>query len=248
MAEAGECSDKHPIKVAKKLLKVQGNLPQDKEERKALIAAKAQIVRRERRERFSTRLSSTLMTGLNYVCIKRLSGPGTITSSASADVANGSKMTLSDMPGYAEFTALFDSYRLRSWKVRFQLKMLPVTSSFWNGSAIVDSFPNINPIYMAYDPDDAATPTMTSILQRSDVRCIALGDMKQNVFDVKYPKFAVAAYNGAFTGYAAAGGWVDCGYPGIEWYGWKYVWPMNDSVGIGIAIVHECEWEFRITR
>jgi hypothetical protein len=127
-----------------------------------------------------------------------------------SDSAWSFKFTLDSLDNYTEFTSLFDLYRID--KIVFRL--IPLQNTVEAPATQKD----VGLLYGAVDLDDYAGATVATLCQYPNMK-IANFDEKLT-FAFK-PKFAVAAYSGAFTSYANTGGWIDMGSPSVEHYGLK---------------------------
>jgi hypothetical protein len=108
----------------------------------------------------------------------------------------------------AEFTTLFDQYRINYVVLKFMCGTLE-TNSTDNATMTI-----------ACDYDDGNAPTNVSDLFQYD-NCKIYSYGKDINVKLK-PRIAMAAYGGAFTSYANAGGmWLDVASPAVEYYGVK---------------------------
>lgn len=138
---------------------------------------------------------------------------GLIQSGASSS-AFGYYFLLSALPGYAEFTSLFDQYRIDKVDIflrSMNTKGLPSTLA--NGA--------LSYMVLAPDYDDVSVPSGESaVLQKQNVKILETGD---DYLLTIVPHIAVAAYSGAFTGYDNVGPqWIDSASSSVQHYGWKY--------------------------
>lgn len=137
-----------------------------------------------------------------------------ITSSNAGDTGSV-QFTLDSLPGYTEYTALFDQYRIR--QVRVQCS--PLTAPF-GPATTATTYPTV---YTVIDYDDAATPTGVSQLQQYDT--IEVTPNGQVIERYIKPRAALAAYSGSvFTAFAQAptGMWFDTDNVTIPYYGFKW--------------------------
>lgn len=123
-------------------------------------------------------------------------------------------MMLNQLSQANNLIAIFDTYRIDEVEVTFfpmfRANAFPTTV----GNILVPL------IYTAVDLDDSASPGGVFALEEYGC-CQIHSDDKPFSFSYK-PKWAAAAYAGMTTGYAVAGGWLDCGYPSVQHFGWKY--------------------------
>ncbi len=123
--------------------------------------------------------------------------------------------TLDSLPGYTEFTSLFDQYRITEALVKF----VPLTLEFGPSTNPSVNFPVV---YTVIDLDDNVTPVTTDELKQYDT-CQVISN--QNYFTrCVQPRAALAAYSGAFTSYSQApvSQWMDVASPSIQYYGVKW--------------------------
>jgi hypothetical protein len=127
--------------------------------------------------------------------------------------------SLSSLPAVADFTALFDQYRIAQMRVRFE----PVSSAGYSTT-------QIQSLVTAIDYDDATPPTLeTDLLQYQTVMITSPGVPFERVLN---PHAAIAAYSGAFTSYAQFAGWIDVASPTVQYYGLKYAIPPSTALDI----------------
>lgn len=155
--------------------------------------------------------------GDNYMCTSRTVTLTPISGSTIAEVDVAYSFQLSDLPGYTEFTSLFDQYRIRKVVVRFIPDITIATPASGTGN---------NVAYSAIDLDDSTADTITGIEQYGT--CVVHNNVKP-FSRIIYPKFAIAAYSGAFTSYAQSQGWVDCASASIQHYGLKVAFAQNSG-------------------
>lgn len=141
---------------------------------------------------------------------------GTLTGSATLDQIGSLQFQLTDVPAYAEITALFDQYRI----IQVQIDFIPVLSN--PAQAL--------PLSSSIDYDDAAVPSSLDQIREYDTYSESqYGIVHRRTIN---PRLAMAAYSGSvFTSFANMGQvWLDAGSPGVPYYGLKYVLPAGMSV------------------
>lgn len=140
-----------------------------------------------------------------------------ITYNAVATESHGAfKFKLSDLPSYTEFTSLFDKYRITGIRAYFMPR-----ANIVNQSNLTSSFTEIPPIITVVDYDDASgTDTYTQLEQYENAKV----HYEFKPFSVYFkPMIAVAAYQGAFTGYSSSRKmWIDAASPDVEYYSLKW--------------------------
>ncbi len=139
---------------------------------------------------------------------------------------------LNQLPGYTDFTTLFDLYKITSVDVQFF--MSPISNHVVQTST-AGANTCIPMLYTVLDYDDStplasideALECETCLVHRADeipVRHVA-------------PRMAVAAYSGAFTSYTNLGQqWIDCNSPGVIHYGLKYIFRCANYLAGGTDI------------
>lgn len=147
------------------------------------------------------------------------------TGTGTDTIAYGSVSTyfsLNDVPDVAEFTSLFDQYKIS----KVMIKIIPcqtssLTSDGTNGNALGVIWHDL------VDVDDATAPTATEaglndMREYQNYRSINLYKNGKSITRVIKPHIAYGAYSGAFTSYAnQKSGWIDCGSPTVQHYGYK---------------------------
>jgi len=136
------------------------------------------------------RFLRTVIADVEY-CFRRTSTGADISQIAASDNTGAYSFVLSAVPGYTEFTSLFDQYRIAMvrvvWRPRFNMSAIQAVST------------DVNPLMISViDYDDASTLTITQMLNyqsyketrfdKDHVRCIA-------------PRIAIGAYSGTFTSF-----------------------------------------------
>jgi len=134
---------------------------------------------------------------------------------------------LGALPSYAEFTALFDCYRITGIKLTFIYSA--TSSNMAAGFAYANSMPTLGYVK---DYDDATVAATPLVLYQYDTYKERRLD---NVFKVFFkPRLATSCYSGgAFSGYMRPSGnpWIDSTSTDVQYYGIK--WFID--VGIGGA-------------
>lgn len=119
----------------------------------------------------------------------------------------GLQFSLSSFPGYAEYTGLFDQYKI-------------VDCEMWTEPSLASTATGTNIWYSAVDLDDANTPTSVSTVSLKQ-SAIASGTDAGHYHHF-VPHVAVAEYSGSFTSYGnVPPTWVDSASPGVLHYGLK---------------------------
>lgn len=144
----------------------------------------------------------------------------------------GKSYRLSDFTGYTSFTSVFERYRIR----RIEVWLLPNTTEAPSGA------PEGGTYVTGVDVDDGATPGSYGAVQRMQGAC------ETSVMCGRYiawsPQASVFTYPAATFGSAPQDQWLDCGSPGVEYYGLKFAaGPTNDVVGFATIIRITAEFQ-----
>lgn len=148
----------------------------------------------------------------NRMMVKRVLGPkihyfkrtayysGYISGSTTADVGGSLIGQLNQVPGWTEFKALFDQYKIMALKIRLSPRA---------NSAEVGTNQGLVKVFTAIDTDGGTAPaTIADIIQNETLKIT-----KSNRDVVRYfkPKYAVATSTGTpATGGKVTSGWLDC--------------------------------------
>jgi hypothetical protein len=178
-----------------------------------------------------------------FEVIRTLYVNGFITGAASVGVGAAKNIQLDELPGFTDFTALFDQYRFTNVNYKFlpRNNIQSLTTTAVAGTSILPV------IMVASDPDDSIAPSsVDDLTQYEGVQIrngyeIVRGDFK--------PYAAIAAYGGAFSQFASFDGWVDCAYDDTEWYALKaWITPSGAAQSTfqawNLALRITCEFRF----
>lgn len=156
---------------------------------------------------------------------------------------------LNDLPDYTEFTQLFDQYKLCAVKVTFQQPYNDSeTARFPRASAAQGTaMPSLH-LHHVVDFNDANTLPILNLQQYQNHKVINLSGTslrggKTSVYCK--PRIALAAYEGAFTGYASQRGWLDVGDAAIQHYGLK--WCLDAQYADGLVSISGATWGVTVT-
>lgn len=144
-----------------------------------------------------------------------------------------------NMPNIAEFTSLFDQYKI----LRYSLDIVPRYTS-WDLNTANPALPTI---YWVYDQDDSTVPTAASqIMEHPKVRYRRLD--KPVRITVLRPCIADEIYNTAVTtGYAPRKApWIDLASPSIPHYGIKYFIQGAPNADYKPAFDFKATWTFLV--
>jgi len=143
---------------------------------------------------------------------KRIYNPGTLATVAITPTLVGVNFSLNDIPGYLEFTNLFDYYKITGIRAKF----IPYQTQS-NSTSTINNASNV-PIFFCVDTSDNTPPlTVDELTEFQDCKISNL----YSGFDIYFkPKFADATA-------AARDGWVACSNPSLNYYGLKYAIPAT---------------------
>jgi len=141
---------------------------------------------------------------------------GSLSKSAS-DQGYAFPFSLNQIPAAAEFTALFDKYRITGIDLTFSYYFIATQAP-----ASVAGASQIWPVLHLYmDDDDAIIPTTKSeVEQRMSVQRVAFAPNRQTISVSLKPRF-VQSRAGTSVNLAPIGTWVDMTTPGVQYYGVK---------------------------
>lgn len=144
--------------------------------------------------------------------------------------------SLNDVPAAAEFTSLFDQYKLVGIKYRFVCIRDPANA---NTTSYQGIFPRI---MWVHDHDSAQTVASFGELQQyATAREMYFSEStKKTRWMYLKPAVANSIYNGVYNGYNARWRvWCDSGYPGVPHYGLRCFFSELYS---GMTIRLECKY------
>jgi len=143
------------------------------------------------------------------VCAEADLGP-VLTSSTTAFVGIALNFQASQVPNFADFTAVFDQYRIE----RIELWLMPASATDAGLASEASAFVSV------IDYDDSNTPSSEAVLldyQNSMVTSLNSGHYRAFI-----PHVALAAYSGAFTSFCnEEAPWIDAASPTVQHYGVK---------------------------
>ncbi len=142
-----------------------------------------------------------------------------IDANGTTDVNGAITFKLDNFPGYAAYTAAFDSYRITAARVLFIA-----------GTQLGVSNPASNPpLHTVIDYDDASVLTVSDLVQYDTWTAVPAGVTHSRALR---PRASMAVYNTPLTtGYALAPptAWMDAASPDIPYYGVKYSLPVTTT-------------------
>lgn len=142
---------------------------------------------------------------------------------------NAWNFKLTDLPNYAEFTSLFQSYRLQKVVVRW----IPLNGgSGWNGAGSAANL-NAGILASAIDYNDSTAQTVGEL---QEFRTCRVWDVYKPHRRTVYPKVGSMVYlSNVATAYAdAKNPWLSTDYPGVPHYSFKLsgtAFPVSTPLG-----------------
>lgn len=138
---------------------------------------------------------------------------GNLSANSTAPTSGTIRFQLDALPNNAEFTALFDAYRILQATVTF----FPLVAMNSVASAAVSPS-----LYTVIDYDDDNTIAIADALQYPSLMQSVTGSVVERTLN---PVAAIASYSGTFTSYARAPRtmFMDAASPSVRYYGLKYV-------------------------
>jgi len=130
---------------------------------------------------------------------------------------------------YAEYTQLFDSYRIRK---------VEITMYYNSNSSSLNNTPSLPVISMANDYDDVGSTALESLMQYESYRCVQFGNNSGNgkVVHSLRPKIqaSVETTGGSALAMLSSNQWIDCNNTSVLHCGLK---GNYDNMNIGSASV-----------
>lgn len=145
---------------------------------------------------------------------KRSWNAGTGSTVALTPTLYATNFSLNDIPGYTEFTNLFDFYKIN--KIRFRLIPYQTES---NSTGTVNNAGNV-PIFSVVDTSDSTAPA--SVEELCEYQDHKITNLYSGIDVYFTPKFADATS-------AMRDGYVACTNPSQNWYGFKFAIPPTTN-------------------
>jgi len=150
----------------------------------------------------------------------RRSYDGGLVATAAGIPTFGAVVTsLSLLPDFTEFTALYDAYRI----VQIRVTFYPISNNV---------LPSAARLYSVIDYDDGVLLPTTGAAEEYDSCQVSSVDNSVAIQRVYNPRIAQAVYSGAFTSFAQSltGTWIDTASSTVQYYGLK--WALDPSTAI----------------
>jgi len=119
---------------------------------------------------------------------------------------------LSALPNAAEFTALFDQFRIDCVRTTFR-------PAFNAGQVIAVATALYPDLLTVIDLNDSNSPAaLADMYEYQTLKVTGPFEKHSRCFK---PKWSTTSYTGSFSGFAPMDGWVDCASSTTQWYGLK---------------------------
>lgn len=152
--------------------------------------------------------------------------------------------SLNDIPNVAEFTSLFDMYKLNA--VMFQIKMTSIPENINAPNGNVVNYGNFYPtLWYAPDHDDNNTNTIAQLKEYERARHKVLRPNKEINIMLRPTTLSGTYNNSTIFGYQAnyRKNWLDAAYPSIPHFGLKFA---IDFEGLTLAGSGAGAFQFKI--
>jgi len=174
-----------------------------------------------------------------YECILVISQQAFLTSNNLASTFAAFKITAGGLANFSDLATVFDQYKVNMCEITFQPNL-----------NVIDAVANnAGQMFTVLDFDDATALSSTGAAQ-SYSSCITTEGYEKQVRTF-YPRMALAAYQGALTGFAnveSRDTWLDAAYPSIEHYGVKTAWTSTSASNFHYDIYARVHMSFRNQR
>ena len=183
------------------------------------------------RRRFSRRRRTTRKGSANSVYyFTRFVQRGTFTADAAFDYFNGISFRLADVPGSAEFTSLYDMYKIKAVKVM----ILPSQTENNSLTTVNNAFASSR-FFSAIDYNDATVPTAVDDIRQYKT-CKSTPVLKPHYRYIRAPKILD-------TSSYSVTPWVSTASAATLWYGLKIaVQPIFATVTTQLTYTMECKY------
>jgi hypothetical protein len=163
---------------------------------------------------------SCRLPNISQSCSVRVMQSSILTANGSSAVSNGYNFTLTQA---GTGSAFFDLYKIEA--IRFSI--MPQNTGINLASPSVVA---LTDVYCVIDYDDSTALSSVAAAQ-TFATCVKLSP-GQSCSRLFAPHIAVAAYNGAFSGFLNEGPrWIDSASPSVQHYGVKVFIPATGVVG-----------------
>lgn len=192
--------------------------------KRSYTVSKSRASKRQRRAAYTVAVTRPLRKGMAdggpISTFHRYTSPASVAiMDSTAAIHGAAAITLNGLPGYTDFTSLYDQYRITAWTMYFAFDRNQAAIS--NTAGLFDQ--GLPLITIVKDFDDATA--LTTEDQYSQYDPVIRTRLGERIVSVSLtPRPATALYSGAFTSYGigSRGLWVDAASPGVQYYGIKF--------------------------
>lgn len=165
-----------------------------------------------------------------------------VVASGSTGAGFGRTFSLSDVGSFAEFTSLYDQYRITGVVCYVQLLNNPDAERYLNQSANSNAANFYPRLWWSIDRDSAATPTLSEIKERMGSKSTILEPNKMVKIFLK-PNLLIQTYGTAITtGYEPKFSWVDLANSNVIHYGMKF---FVDFQGLTSTVNYAVRFDYK---
>lgn len=186
--------------------------------------------KRSYRRRFSKRTRYSKRTGQKIYMFKRNVSLGVITISNISDTFGAYDFSLNDVPNSAEFTDLFDMYKINCVKITF----IPQQTQSVSIGAVNNPDASAR-FYSAIDYNDSAAPSAITDIQEYQT-CKVTPILRQHKRIIYKPKIAL-------SNIVTMTPWLATSTPSVNYHGLKYaIEAMSSSTTTTMTYSVECKY------
>ena len=190
--------------------------------------------RRPKRSTKRTYRKKRYRTGQRIYQFTRFADFYTITTNNITDTLGAINFALNDVPGYTEFTALYDAYKINAVKIMF----LPQMTSNISVSSVNNPYANTR-FFSCIDYNDSTAPANVDAV-REYKSCKYTPILRRHKRYIYKPKILAA------EGYTPVSPWISCASPSVIYYGLKYA-IENTNATVGTAFEYSVECKFYLS-
>lgn len=194
--------------------------------------SRKKVTRRPRR-RFTKRSRVSRRTGQKVNVFTRFVGLTSIVVDNVFGANGGYNFSLSDVPGYTEFTALYDSFKINAVKITFIPQMTQITNTGGTGNPFNARF------FSVIDKNDDAAPSSANAL-REYKTCKWSSITKMHKRYIYKPMLITADKFSIST-------WQACDSPTVNYYGLKYFIEPTGITGVTTTYEYRVEAKYYLS-
>lgn len=152
----------------------------------------------------------------------------------------GLRFSLGALPNYTEFTALFDSYKIRKIVVRF----IPFNNSSGTNANATANFQPLLHYYIDHDDHTQSDPDETGLneyRQRNNSKVVRLFKPVGIVIKPQYLINGPSVSSSSQAVFSRRSDWVDCAHANIPYYGLKFMMEGSPNTTSTAYFAFRCE-------